>query len=49
MTDVAAAPGRTIATTSVAAREVSEQPPQDEAAAHQVDQRVASPKAKVGA
>jgi hypothetical protein len=48
MTDVAA-PGRTIATTSVAAPEVSEQPPQDEAAAHQVDPPVASLEAKVGA
>ena len=49
MTDVAAALGRSIATTSVAAREVSEQLPQDEAAARQIDQLVAALETKVEA
>jgi hypothetical protein len=49
MTDVAAALGRNIATTSVAAREVSEQLPQDEAAARQVERLVESLEAKVEA
>jgi hypothetical protein len=49
MTDVAAALGRNIATTSIAAREVSEQLPRDEAAARQVEQLVESLEAKVEA
>jgi putative transposase len=49
MTDVAAALGRNIATTSGAAREVSEQLPQDEAATRQVEQLVESLEAKVEA
>ena len=49
VTDVAAALGRTVATTSIAVREISERLPGDEAAARQVDRVVESLNVKVRA
>ena len=49
VTDVAAALGRNVATTSIAVREVSERLPRDEAAARQVDRLVESLEVKVRA